>query len=79
MREVQLSGHVSKSVAVEYIAAAAAGNPMFDDVVVFGYDVEFVAVPLSAHGLPGERLARVVSCDQARSVVAVAIVGPADN
>ena len=79
MRGIEVSGHITQAVAAEYIAAAAQRNPAFEDRSVAGWDVEFVDCPPGVNKCPGERLARVVSCNQARTVVAVAIVGPGDN
>ncbi len=79
MRDLQTSGHISKSVAMEYIAAAAAGNPSFENRAVCGWDVEFVDVKPCQKEHHTERLARVVSCNQERTLVAVAYVSQTDN
>lgn len=79
MHRIEVSGHISRAVAMEYIASAAQNNPALEDRSICGWDVEFVDCPLGENKGPEERLARVVSCNQARTVVAVAIVGPGDN
>lgn len=73
MHTLQLSGHISESVAQDYIFSAARGNEAFENKTVCGWDVEFIAA------CGGEYIARVVSCNQARTVVAVAFVDKFDN
>lgn len=79
MRDISVSGHISKSVAMEYIAAAAIGNAFFVTRSIHGFDVDFVDVQSGHKEHHSERLARVVSCNQERTVVAVGFVSPADN
>ena len=79
MRDVQVSGHISKSVAMEYIAAAALSNPEFKPRTMCGFDVEFVDVDSCQKDHYSERLARVVTCNRERTLVAVAFVGEGDN
>lgn len=78
MRGIEVSGHITAAVAMEHIAAAAHNNPSFEDRSAGGWDVEFVDAPVGVTTCQSERLARVVSCNRERTVVAVAIVGPAD-
>lgn len=79
MRDISVSGHISKSVAMEYIAAAAMGNTDFVARSICGFDVDFVDVQSGHKEHHSERLARVVSCNQERTIVAVGFVSPADN
>ncbi|ETK20470.1 MULTISPECIES: hypothetical protein [Pseudomonas] len=79
MRDISVSDHISKSVAVEYIAAAAMGNVDFEARSICGFDVDFVDVQSGLKEHHSERLARVVACNQERTIVAVGFVSPADN
>lgn len=79
MRDISVSGHIPKSVAMEYIAAAAMGNADFEARSLCGFDVDFVDVESGHKEHHSERLARVVSCNKERTIVAVGFVSSADN
>jgi hypothetical protein len=79
MRRIEVSGHIAQAVAMEYMATAAQSNPNFEDRSVCGWDVEFRECHPADKAHPDERVACVLSCNRARTVVAVALVGPGDN
>lgn len=63
---------------MEYIAAAAVGNADFVVRSICGFDVDFVDVESCHKEHHSERLARVMVCNQERTIVAVAYVSPDD-
>ena len=79
MRDISVSEHISKPVAMEYIAAATIGNFDFEVRSICGFDVDYVDVESRHKEHHSERLARVVACNKERTIVAVGYVSPADN
>lgn len=55
------------------------GNADFEARSICGFDVNFVDVQSGHKEHHSERLARVVSCNQERTIVAVGFVSSADN
>lgn len=79
MRDISVSEYISKSVAAEYIASATMGNPNFESRSICGYKVDYVDIDSKHKEHYSERLARVMSCNDARTIVACAYVSPKDN
>ena len=74
MRDIQISGHISESQAMDYIFNAVRANPTYEPRTVAGFDIDFIEV-----ASVNERLARVIAPNQARTVVAVAFVDDFDQ